>query len=179
MTAGHSAELGDHLRKRHREPTPATSTYCDPICSSSTQQEASDQPPQPLDKHSASLAEHRLGRLQLNLASQERDESMGEFISQLKCLARYSTFDTFTIEDSLHLGVIEGCQSEFLRRRLLKKRYSLDDIEEMTRVNDQAEEHAKKMEARKLEKQEQAFRLQTILMERQSPEHGRIPNFIN
>ncbi|KAJ1112967.1 hypothetical protein NDU88_001227 [Pleurodeles waltl] len=51
----------------------------------------------------------------------------------------------------LRLRIIEGCQSVSLRRRLLKKRY-LDEIKEMMRVNDQAEEHTKKMEARKFEK---------------------------
>ncbi|KAJ1117482.1 hypothetical protein NDU88_005682 [Pleurodeles waltl] len=73
------------------------------------------------------------------LAFQERDESMGEFFFRLKHLARYCTFDTFTTEDALHLRFIEGCQSESLNRRLLKKNYSLVEIEEMTRVNDQAE----------------------------------------
>ncbi|KAJ1083446.1 hypothetical protein NDU88_003605 [Pleurodeles waltl] len=66
--------------------------------------------------------------------------------------ASYCAFDTFTTEDALCLRIIEGCQSESLRRHLLKKCYSLDEIEEMMRVNDQAEEPAKKMEAGKLEK---------------------------
>ncbi|KAJ1148414.1 hypothetical protein NDU88_001250 [Pleurodeles waltl] len=60
-------------------------------------------------------------------------------------------------------------------RRLLKKRYSLDEIEEITRVNVEAEEHAKKMEAGKIEKREQAFRLQNRQKERQSPERQRMP----
>ncbi|KAJ1101195.1 hypothetical protein NDU88_006267 [Pleurodeles waltl] len=91
-------------------------------------------------------------RCSFNLATQEKDESMGELISQLKRLARYCAFDMFTTEDALRLWIIEGCQSESLHRRLLKKLYSLDEIEEMTRVNDQAEENAKKMEAGKIEK---------------------------
>ncbi|KAJ1218635.1 hypothetical protein NDU88_006213 [Pleurodeles waltl] len=56
-----------------------------------------------------------------NLSSQERDESMGEFISRLKRLARYCAFDAFTTENALRLQIIEGCQSKSLRIRLLKK----------------------------------------------------------
>ncbi|KAJ1097393.1 hypothetical protein NDU88_002513 [Pleurodeles waltl] len=73
-----------------------------------------------------------------NLAYQEKDESMGEFISRLKRVARYCTFDMFTTEDALYLRIIEGCKFTSLRRRLLTKRYLLDEIEEMTTVNDQA-----------------------------------------
>ncbi|KAJ1166073.1 hypothetical protein NDU88_006483 [Pleurodeles waltl] len=64
-----------------------------------------------------------------NLAPQEKDESMGEFISRLKRLARYCAFDTFTTEDALRLRIIEGSQSESLCRRLLKKLYSPDEID--------------------------------------------------
>ncbi|KAJ1093744.1 hypothetical protein NDU88_006836 [Pleurodeles waltl] len=60
-----------------------------------------------------------------------------------------------------------------------EKRYSLEEIEEMVRVNDQAEQHAKKMEAGKLEKWEQAFRLQARQEERQSPERRRTPKPTN
>ncbi|KAJ1109809.1 hypothetical protein NDU88_007167 [Pleurodeles waltl] len=73
-------------------------------------------------------------RYSFNLASQEKDESMGEFILQLKCLAQYCAFDSFTTEDALRLLILEECQSKSLRRRLLKKRHSLDEIEEMTRI---------------------------------------------
>ncbi|KAJ1175240.1 hypothetical protein NDU88_000531 [Pleurodeles waltl] len=72
-----------------------------------------------------------------------------------------------------------GCQSGYLQRCLLKKQYSLNEIEEMTRINDQAEEHAKKMEARKLEKRKQAFRLQTRKKERLSLECWRMPKSTN
>ncbi|KAJ1090495.1 hypothetical protein NDU88_003627 [Pleurodeles waltl] len=48
-------------------------------------------------------------RYSFNLASQEKDESMGEFISQLKRLAQYCAFDTFTMEDALRLWITEGC----------------------------------------------------------------------
>ncbi|KAJ1084181.1 hypothetical protein NDU88_004333 [Pleurodeles waltl] len=63
-----------------------------------------------------------------NLAYQEKDEYMGEFISRLKRLTRYCAFDMFTMEDALHLQINEECQCESLRRRLLKKQYSLDEI---------------------------------------------------
>ncbi|KAJ1180496.1 hypothetical protein NDU88_005717 [Pleurodeles waltl] len=46
----------------------------------------------------------------------------------------------------------------------------LSGIEELTRVNDQAEEHTKKMEAGKAEKREQVFRLQTQQKDRLPPE---------
>lgn len=98
-------------------------------------------------------------RYTFNLASQEKDEAMGDFITRLKRLARYCEFDNFTTEDAIRLRIKEGCQCESLRRRLLKKHHSVDDIEELTRINDQAQEHAKKMEAGKTEKREQAFRL--------------------
>ncbi|KAJ1192485.1 hypothetical protein NDU88_001792, partial [Pleurodeles waltl] len=110
-------------------------------------------------------------RYSFNLPSQERDESMGEFILRLKRLPRYYAFDMFTAEDVLHLQIIERCQSESLRRRLLKKQYSLDEIEEMTRINNQAGEHAKKMEPGKLEKQ--IFRLKKCQKKCQSPERQR------
>lgn len=86
-------------------------------------------------------------RYTFNLATQEKDEPMSTFITRLRCLARDCEFDSFSTEDALRLRIIEGCQSVSLRRRLLKKSYSLDEIEEMTRVHDQAEEHAKRMEA--------------------------------
>ncbi|KAJ1203403.1 hypothetical protein NDU88_007190 [Pleurodeles waltl] len=108
-------------------------------------------------------------------ASQEKDESMGEFILQLKRLAQYCVFDTFTTEDTLRLRIIEVFQSESLRICLSKKRYSFDEIEEMTRVNDKAEEHVKKMEAGKIEKREEAFKLKNRQNKRQSPERRRIP----
>ncbi|KAJ1203427.1 hypothetical protein NDU88_007213 [Pleurodeles waltl] len=47
-----------------------------------------------------------------NLESQEKDESMGEFILQLKLLAQYCVFDTFTTEDALRLRINEVCLSE-------------------------------------------------------------------
>ncbi|KAJ1200082.1 hypothetical protein NDU88_003910 [Pleurodeles waltl] len=82
-------------------------------------------------------------------------------------------------EAALCVWIIEVCQSEFLCRHLLKKQYLLDEIEEMMRVNDQTEEHAKKMKAGKLEKREQAFRLQSCQKESQSPEHRKMPKSTN
>ncbi|KAJ1217763.1 hypothetical protein NDU88_005353 [Pleurodeles waltl] len=112
-------------------------------------------------------------RYSFNLVSQERDESMGEFISRLKHLARYYTFDMFATEDALRLQIIEGCQFESLYRHLGKKHYLLGEIEEMIRISDHAGEHEKKIEAGKLAKWEQAVRLQTRQKEQQSPECRR------
>ncbi|KAJ1142779.1 hypothetical protein NDU88_009092 [Pleurodeles waltl] len=85
-----------------------------------------------------------------NLAFQEKNKSMGEFISHLKRLARYCAFDIFTAEDVHRLRIIEGCQSESLHWQHLKKSYSVNKTEEMTSVNDQVEELARKMEAGKV-----------------------------
>ncbi|KAJ1149393.1 hypothetical protein NDU88_002203 [Pleurodeles waltl] len=52
----------------------------------------------------------------------------------------------------------------------LKEKLFFGQNRKMTRVNDQAEEDAKKMETGKLEKREETSRLQTSQKERQSPD---------
>ncbi|XP_078520471.1 uncharacterized protein LOC144785447 [Lissotriton helveticus] len=93
-------------------------------------------------------------------ARQGKDEAMSTFITRLRRLSRHCEFDNFSTEATIKSQIIEGCHSEFLRRRLLRKPQELDDIEELTRVYDQAEEHAATIESGRKVSNEQAHRVQ-------------------